>query len=78
MAYKWGVRCFNAATSGSGFCLVPDVDVAAHSAAPLFNHGEIGTLIPVGFGVVIVGDGVEARRVGRTAGDNGVGHANDG
>ena len=45
------------------------VDVAAGAAAFFFDFGEIGTLVPVGFGVVVVGDGVEAsgfrRRRGR-------------
>ena len=55
-----------------------DVDVPAGAPALFFNFGEIGALVPVGFGVVIVGDGIETRRVGGAAGDNGIGHADDG
>ena len=55
-----------------------DVDVPAGATALFFNFGEIGALVPVGFGVVIVGDGIEARRVGGATGDDGIGHANDG
>src|SRR5208282_1701892 len=38
-----------------------DVDVPAGATALFFNFGEIGALVPVRFGVVIVGDGIEAR-----------------
>ena len=55
-----------------------DVDVPAGAAALFFNFGEIGALVPVGFGVVVVGDGIEARSFGGAAGDDGIGHADDG
>ena len=38
-----------------------EIDVGAGAAAFFFHFGEIGALVPVGFGVVVVGDGVEAR-----------------
>ena len=59
-------------------CLLAYVDVDAGAAAFFFYFGEVGTLVPVGFGVVVVGDGVEARGFGVAAGDDGVRHADDG
>ncbi len=58
--------------------LLADVDVAAGAAASFFYFGEIGALVPVGFGVVVVGDGVEPRGFGGAAGDDGIRHADDG
>src|SRR5713226_4734980 len=52
--------------------------MAAGAAALLFHLGEVGALVPVGFGVVVVGEGVEARGLGGTAGDDRVRHAHDG
>src|SRR5208282_339291 len=48
------------------------------ASALFLNFGEVGTLIPVGFRVVVVGDGVKAGGFGGTPGDDGVGHADDG
>ena len=58
--------------------LFAHIDVGAGAAALFFDFGEVGALVPVGFGVVVVGDGVEARGFGGAAGDDGVGHADDG
>src|SRR6266851_6765804 len=55
-----------------------DIDVSAGAAALFFDFAEVGALVPVGFGVVVVGDGVEARGFGGAAGDDGVRHAHDG
>src|SRR5260370_3592634 len=66
---------------GLGFfpgILQTDVDVPAGAAAHLFNFGEIGAIIPVRFGVVVPGDGVEARGFGFATSDDGVSHADDG
>src|SRR5713101_1750755 len=52
--------------------------MAAGAAALFFDLGEVRTLIPVGLGVVKVGDGIEARGFGGAAGNNGVRHADDG
>src|SRR5229473_2391221 len=58
--------------------LLTYVNMAAGAAALFFYLGEIGALVPVGFGVVVVGDSVEARRFGGAACNDGVGHAHDG
>src|SRR5258707_310186 len=58
--------------------LLADVDVGTGSATLFFHFGEIGTLVPVGFGVVVIGEGVEAWGFSGAASDNGVGHAHDG
>src|SRR5260370_31066464 len=51
---------------------------AAGGAAVFFRFGEVGALVPVGVGVVVVGGGVEGRGLGSAAGDDGVRHAHDG
>src|SRR5579864_5292474 len=55
-----------------------DVYVATGSAALLFDRSKIVTLIPVGFVIAIVGDGVEHRDVGSSAGNDSVSDADDG
>src|SRR6266849_5850398 len=55
-----------------------DIDVSAGAAALFFDFAEVGALVPIGFGVVVVGDGVEARGFGGAAGDDGIRHAHDG
>src|SRR6267154_1320367 len=50
----------------------------AGAAALLFDLGEIGALIPVGFGIVVIRKCVEARGFCGCASDDGVGHADDG
>src|ERR1700722_12503348 len=55
-----------------------NIDVGTGAAALFFDFGEVEALVPVGFRVVVVGDGVEARGFGRARGDDGVGHAHDG
>src|SRR5260370_15704954 len=50
----------------------------ASPATFFFHFGEIGTLVPIWFGIVVVGDGVEARSFGDTAGDDAIRHTNDG
>ena len=52
--------------------------MGAGAAALFFDFGEVGALVPVGFGVVVVGESVEARGLGGAAGDDGVRHAYDG
>src|SRR5882762_2364795 len=52
--------------------------MAAGSAAFLFHFGEIRAFVPVRFGVVIVGNGVETRSFGSAAGDDGVRHTHNG
>ena len=52
--------------------------MGAGAAALFFYFGEVRALVPVRFGVVVVGDGVEARGFSGPAGDDGVGHADDG
>src|SRR5258707_15652128 len=52
--------------------------MAAGPSALLFDLGEVGALVPVGFGVVVVGECVEAWGFGGAAGDDGVRHAHDG
>src|ERR1700686_4828255 len=54
------------------------IDVPTDASALFFNFCEIGALIPVGFGVVVVGDGVEARSLGDSTRDDGIGHTDDG
>src|ERR1700756_1203016 len=48
--------------------------MGARAAALFFDSSEVGALVPVGFGIIIVGDGVEARRIGGSPGDDIVGH----
>ena len=48
------------------------------SAAFFFDFGEIGALVPVRFGVVVVGNGVEARCLSGAASNDSVGHTDDG
>ena len=55
-----------------------NVDVGAGATALFFYFGEVGALVPVGLGVVVAGDGVEARSFGGSARDDGVRHAHDG
>src|SRR5207253_10676250 len=55
-----------------------NIDVAAGNASLFFHFGEIGALVPVGLGVVVVGQGIEARSFGGASDDDGVRHANDG
>ena len=65
------VGCFGGVSAtGAGSCrrrlslsdsnvnglLRADIDVPAGAAALFFNFREIGALVPVGFGVIIVGD----------------------
>jgi len=52
--------------------------VGAGATALFLDFGEVGALIPVGFGVVVIRDGVQARSFGGSAGDDGVSHADDG
>src|SRR5437016_5824743 len=49
----------------------------AGAAALFFDFGEVGALVPVGFGVVIIRERVEARRLCDATGDDGVRHANN-
>src|SRR6266849_4410789 len=58
--------------------LLANINVAASAAAPFFHFGEVGAFVPVGFGVVVVGDGIEALGFGGAVGDDGVRHADDG
>src|SRR6266481_6224204 len=58
--------------------MLADINVASGAVAFFFNLGEVGALVPVGFGVVVVGDGIKPRRFGSSAGDDGVRHADDG
>src|ERR1700723_491236 len=61
------------------FRILPtDVDVPAGAATFFFNLREIGALVPVGFGAVIHRERVEPRGFGSTAGDDGIGHADNG
>ena len=55
-----------------------EIDVAAGAATFFFHFGDIGAFTPVWFGVIEPGDGVEARRFGSAAGNDGIGHADDG
>src|SRR6266403_216900 len=55
-----------------------DIDMPAGTAAFFFDCSEIGALVPVGFGVVVVGDSVEARGFAAAAGEDGIRHADDG
>ncbi len=52
--------------------------MAAGAAALFFDLGEIGALVPVGFGVVVVGNGIEPWGFGGAAGEDGIRHAHDG
>src|SRR6266404_3991830 len=55
-----------------------DIDVATGPSALFFDLREIRALVPVGFGVVVVGDSVEPPSFGVSAGDDGVCDTNDG
>src|SRR6266404_4958003 len=55
-----------------------DIDVATGPSALFFDLREIRALVPVGFGVIVVGDRIEARRLGKATGDGRVSHAHDG
>ena len=55
-----------------------DVDVPAGAAALFFNFSEIGALVPVRFGIVVVGEGIEPGGFSGAAGDDSVSHADDG
>src|SRR5258708_7016734 len=54
-----------------------DIDVATGAAAFFFDFGEIGAFVPVGFGVVVIGDRIEARGLCGSAGDDGICYAHD-
>src|SRR6266852_8703445 len=60
--HKTAVWCFGRRLGLSLFFWVwwTDVDVPASAAAFFFHFAKVGAFIPVGFGVVVVGDGVEA------------------
>src|ERR1700733_5068264 len=58
--------------------LCAHIDVPASAPALFFNFGEIWSLVPIRFGVVIVGNGIEARCVAVAAGDDLVGHTDNG
>src|SRR6266404_976659 len=65
---------------GLGFefwLLRTDVDVPTPATAFVFDFREIGAFVPVGFGVIVIRDCVEARSFGFAAGDDDVGHADD-
>ena len=55
--------------------------IAGH-AALFFDSGEIEAFVPIRCdligGVIVPGDGVEARSLGTSACDDGIGHADDG
>ena len=55
-----------------------DIYVPTGAAAFFFNFCEIGPFVPVGFRVVVEGDRIEAWSIGDTAGDDSVGHADNG
>ena len=55
-----------------------DIDVVAGAAAFFFDFGEMGKFTPVWLGLVVPSDGVEAGAFGGAAGDDNVGHADDG
>src|SRR6266403_3422421 len=59
-----------------------EIDVVASTAALFFDFSEIGALVPVGFdvvvSVVVPRDRVEARGFGGAAGNDDIGHADDG
>lgn len=52
--------------------------MAAGASTLFFDFGEVGPLVPVGLGVGVVGESVEARSFGSAAGDYGVRQADDG
>src|ERR1700720_4329878 len=54
--------------------LLADIDMCAGAATVFFDFGEVGALVPVGFGVVIVRKSVEARGFGDAAGDDSIRH----
>src|SRR5882762_3301419 len=55
-----------------------NVDMCAGAAALFFYFCEVGALVPVGFEIVVIRDGVEAWGFGGAASNDGVGHAHDG
>src|SRR5215472_16215605 len=57
--------------------LLPDIDVAAGASALFLNFCEVRALVPVGFGIVVVGDGIEPRSLGLAACNQGICHTHD-
>ena len=49
----------------------------ASPAALLFNLCEVGPLVPVGFGVVVIGDGIESRRFCLATSDDAIRYADN-
>ena len=54
-----------------------DVDVPTDAAVFLFDLAEIRALIPVGFRIIVVGDGVEARALGLALSYDSIGHTDN-
>jgi hypothetical protein len=54
-----------------------NIDMAPGSASPLFDLREIGTLVPVWFEIVVVGNRIEPGSIGLSPCKNRVGHANN-
>src|SRR6266852_2196087 len=55
-----------------------DVDVATNASSFFLDLCQIRALVPVGLGIVIVRDGVEAWGFRGSAGDDGIRHTDDG
>src|SRR5580698_5582510 len=92
-AYGSGALTFGlvatAVTSGSHLKLIwfdreqprifgTEVNVKANASSLFFYLAEIGTLIPVGFRISEVRQGIDSRGFAALLGDDGVCHANDG
>src|SRR5205807_10028544 len=54
------------------------VDVPTCAAAFFFDFGEIRAFVPIGFGVIVVGNGVKTRAFGLASCNRGIGHTHDG
>src|SRR3984885_3648082 len=54
-----------------------EVNVKAGASSLFFYLAEIGTLIPVGFGISEVRQGIDSRHLAALLGGDGVRHAND-
>src|SRR5206468_6222463 len=55
-----------------------DIDVPTSAATLFLYFSEIGTLVPIGFGIVVHCDRIEPRDFGGPTGDDDIGHADDG
>src|ERR1700733_9613930 len=60
-----------------GASLGTDIDVRAGPATLSLDGCEVGPFVPVGFGVVVIREGIESGRLSLSPSDDPIGHADD-